>query len=142
MKKFLIATTAASALLISACSEEPEVAEVEDTAYEETVTPMTETAVADWDANDDGMFQQAEYNSWSDQGLTGWDTDGDAQLTAEEFNTGWTGAGFTSADSVFTAWDDNSDGFLTDDEFFDDEEWTEWDADNSGMLEQSEFGYY
>ena len=57
-------------------------------------------------------------------------------------SAGWTGAGFTSADSVFTAWDDNSDGFLTDDEFFDDEEWTEWDADNSGMLEQSEFGYY
>ena len=143
MKKLLIMTSAVSALFLSACADEPEVAEIEETAYnEDAVTPMTETAAYDWDTNDDGIFQEAEYTSWGDQGLTGWDTDGDGQLTAEEFNSGWTMAGFTQPDTVFTAWDDNNDGFLADDELFDDEEWTEWDANGNGVLEETEFGYY
>lgn len=148
MKAFLIATAAASALMLSACSEEPEVVETEELGTDEAVLSPDATSVAEpvalttWDTNNDGVFQEAEYTAWGQNGITAWDTDADNRLSADEFNTGWTGAGFNDSASVFSAWDDDSDGYLTSEEYFDDEEWTEWDANSSGVLETTEFGYY
>lgn len=142
MKMLLTGASVAALLVLAACGPEPEevvVAEVEPAVV---VDPVGTTGVTTWDTNADGMFQEAEYTAWRDQGVGAWDTNADTRLDRQEFSTGWTNAGFNGADDVFVAWDDNNDGFLADDEFFDDEEWDEWDANDDGMLEAGEFTYY
>ena len=151
MKALLIASTAAASLFLASCGEEAEVAEEGIVAEgvgmgegigEAGVGAVEQVGVATWDTDNDGLFNETEYTAWRDRGLTEWDTDADNQLTQQEFEAGWTQAGFTNAGGVFTDWDDNNDGFLSNDEWFDDEEWGEWDADTSGVLETGEWGYY
>lgn len=146
MKYFLVATAAASALMLSACSDEPEVVVVEDLGYEEAdlgadAPSVAATGAATWDTNNDGLLQKAEYTAWNRRGISVWDTDSDNRLSVEEFGAGWIDAGFKDPDTIFALWDDNVDGYLTDDEFFDDDEWTNWDTNSNGVLEPTEFGY-
>lgn len=143
MKPLLTCATAAAALLLSACGPDPEPVEVAEVDTAVVAPPGTTTGVATaWDTNADGLLQEAEYSAWDQQGISGWDLNNDNRLDQQEFATGWTNAGFSNPDAVFTAWDDDNDTFLSDDEFFDDEEWGEWDTNNSGILEANEFAYY
>ncbi|WP_126171911.1 hypothetical protein [Altericroceibacterium xinjiangense] len=140
MKLLLTATAAASALLLSACGSEPEVAETE--VVEPVAPAVTPVGATAWDTDNDGMFNQTEYTAWRERGMTEWDTDADGQLNENEFNTGWTNAGFQNGAGLFGDWDDNTDGFVDSNEWFSDDEWSTWDANNSGILEREEFGYY
>ena len=149
MKTLFFTAAAASALMLGACAEEPEVVETDELGYDEAgqmdsdmASVAEPVALTTWDTNNDGVFQQAEYDAWGQNGIATWDTDADNRLSANEFNTGWTGAGFNNSEGLFADWDDNSDGYLTSDEYFDDEEWSEWDTNSDGMLETTEFGYY
>lgn len=71
-----------------------------------------------------------------------WDTDADASLTEDEFNTGLT------QENVWTRFDADADDALNQQEFdgaFADSEWyvdglfTEWDADGDGNLTEDEW---
>lgn len=142
MKRFLTIAAASSFALMAACTEEPDVIEADELAADRTTMADPIGTVGTWDTNNDGMFDEAEYRAWGERGVTGWDTDADGMLSMQEFDAGWTEAGFNNGNDVFLAWDDDNDGFLTDGEFFDDEEWTEWDANSSGLLENDEFANY
>lgn len=140
MKKIICAMAAIG--LLSACAEEPEVADdelVADTEVNDTAM-ATETTVVAWDTNNDAQFQQDEYNTFGDN-FTTWDTDASGTLTSEEFNAGWTQAGWSNPEGAFTAFDDNNDSMLAEDEFFGEDEWTEWDANNDGVLDENEWTF-
>lgn len=146
MKYFPIATAAASILMLSACSDGPEVVVTEDLGNEEArissdATILDEPVAATWDTNNDGILQKDEYTAWHQRGISAWDTNSDNRLSLQEFSAGWIDAGFKDADTIFALWDDNVDQYLTDDEFFDDEEWPNWDTNSNGALEPTEFGY-
>ncbi|MEQ5788887.1 hypothetical protein J3454_13390 [Erythrobacter sp. NFXS35] len=142
MKRFLTLAAASSLALMAACTEEPDAIETDTLGADQTAITDPVGTVGTWDTNNDGIFDEAEYTAWGERGISEWDTDADGMLSMQEFDAGWTEAGFNNGNDVFLAWDDDNDGFLTDDEFFDDEEWGEWDANNSGMLENDEFANY
>lgn len=140
MRKLFCAAAAIG--LLTACTNEPEVAE-EDTVLadsEVNETALETDATTAWDTNGDGIFQEAEYTAVGET-FGNWDLDSDGGLTGEEFNTGWTEAGWNDSEGAFAAFDDNEDDLLDDGEFFSEDEWGEWDADSDGLLDSNEWTY-
>lgn len=140
MKNLLCAVAALG--LLSACTNEPEVAE-DDTVLadaEVNETALEPVTTSTWDSDADGQFQQAEYTAVGETFGT-WDADSDGTLTEEEFGSGWTDAGWDNSAGAFTAFDDSGDGLLDNDEFFADDEWSEWDANSDGVLDTNEWTY-
>lgn len=144
MKIHILLTAAGSLALLSACNNEPEVAEVETPVVADTVgtdmaaVPATTTVVA-WDTNNDGLFDQNEYNAYRTQAFGAWDVNRDNRLDRTEFDQGWTAAGWRDPNAAWTAFDDNTDNFLETGEFFGEDEFGEWDRNRSGILENDEW---
>lgn len=140
MRKLFCAAAAIG--LLTACANEPEVAE-EDTVLadsEVNETALETDVTTAWDTNDDGIFQETEYTAVGET-FGNWDLDSDGGLTGEEFNTGWTEEGWNDSEGAFAAFDDNEDDLLGDDEFFSEDEWGEWDANGDGLLDSNEWTY-
>lgn len=145
----VILASLATIALLSGCAEEAEVTEAEAPLATDPVDTGLETVSADppaganagWDLDDDGNFDRAEFTGFGDRGFLGWDNDGDGRLGEQEFEEGWTEAGWRDADTAFGAFDDDDNTFLSNDEFFAEDEFGEWDADGSGVLESSEWRF-
>ena len=143
MKKLLCAIAAVG--LLGACADEAEVEEevIADAGLADTTAnePAMAPANAGWDADGDSRFQQAEYTTFGETNFNAWDADANSSLTEDEFNAGWTQAGWDDSEGAFSTFDDNSDGVLDDNEFFGEDEWGEWDANSDGLLDENEWTY-
>ena len=77
---------------------------------------MTET-IETYDADGDGSVTQAEVDAWRASRLSKFDTDGNGQLSLEEYQVLWLDAMHEHMVDQFQAHDDNGDGVVTVDEF-------------------------
>ena len=145
-RSFFYCGAALAALLASGCEAEPEpeVVVVEPTDLDRTTYPISANRAAPWDANGDGLIQEAEYENLSGEGGEAWDTNGDGRLDPQEFGIKWSEIGFNNSEQAFDRWDadGDGDGVLSNDEFFGSDDWSDWDRDQSGTLEAAEFSYY
>lgn len=143
----------AAVLALAGCNNEPEVTEAEtpnavdvvDTgpeAVQNDAPPAAQAGAASWDADNDKLLDENEFTGFGDQGFLGWDTDDDDAIGPDEFNRGWTTAGFKNGDQAFGLFDANSDRRLERNEFFTRNQFAGWDRNNNGVLEREEFEYY
>lgn len=118
-----------------------------------------------FDENDDGWWDNDEFNEATDEDFTSWDTDADGSLNQEEFY----GVTFGNADldndemiseeewnqglennygefaeeTDFDLFDEDEDGFLEMEEWnlgFDDSEWfNDYDADDDSLIDDDEW---
>ena len=70
-----------------------------------------------FDANEDGKLTQAEVDQVRTQRLSEFDTDGDAQLTLQEYEALWMDAMRERMVDQFQRHDDDGDGIVTNEEF-------------------------
>ena len=143
--RMILALSLATAGLLSACSNEPEVAETEAPAAVEPTETVDGAATAPlaanagWDSNSDRNFDRNEFSGYGDRGFLAWDKDKDQRLSTSEFESGWSEAGWRDSQTALTAFDDNGDTFLSNEEFFGEDEFGEWDANANGVLESNEW---
>lgn len=138
----IIATIAAVAGL-GGCTAEPQ--ETEQDSVEAVAEPAAvagptedERCGTRLDANQDGMVQEAEYNSFG-FAFDNWDVDDDYRISPAEFQRCWDVVASGSAEPVFRAFDEDGNGFLSQEEFFSNEEFHRWDADGDGAIARAEF---
>lgn len=126
---------------LAACSEEPEVVQVDPVEPEEVAYGIDDADVLGWDGDGDGLLDRGEFAGLTQDSWAGWDADGNSILSAEEFREGWLEAGFAEPETAFNEFDDNGDGELVQAEF-DENRLSERDSNEDGVLDKKEFAFY
>ena len=96
-------------------------------------------AYREWDRNQNGKFEKAEYEAYRATIFDKWDTDQNQRVGRGEFQVCWTGAGWRSTSTAFGVFDDDGDGYLTAGEMFDDDGFAKWDRNHNGVIESEEW---
>lgn len=133
-------------LMIVACESEPEpeIVVVEPPEKDEVSYDNIDAneGVEEWDVDGDRLLDRREFVNLVTVSWENWDTDRNSALSDTEFQSGWTGAGFSDAEGAFELVDTDDDAEVSAVEWSETSPWSEFDGDASGTLELSEFPHY